>query len=67
MRGVSMELDNEAIEEFKNIYTRLYGQEITNQEAIELGTSLIRFVKAVYGSNLPKLKPLDTGTKREDN
>jgi len=58
-----MNLDDEAIEEFKNIYIRLYGQEISDQEAIELGTSLIRFVKAVYVDDLPKLKKLNTSIK----
>ncbi len=62
-----MELDSTAIEEFKKIYLRAYGQKLTSKEALELGTRLIGFVRAVYGDNLPKLKTLDTGTKKEDN
>lgn len=64
---VNLELDSAAIEKFKEIYLRAYGQRLTNQEALELGTRLINFVKAVYGNNLPKLKDIDTNKKKEDN
>lgn len=62
-----MKLDDGAIEEFQKLFLQQYGQKLTNEEALELGTRLIGFVKAVYGDNLPKLKTLDTGTKKEDN
>lgn len=62
-----MKLDDGAIEEFQKLFLQQYGQKLTNEETLELGTRLINFVKAVYGSNLPKLKTLDTGTKKEDN
>jgi hypothetical protein len=67
MPVVNLELDSAAIEKFKEIYLRAYGQRLTNQEALELGTRLINFVKAVYGNNLPKLKDIDTNKKKEDN
>lgn len=60
-------MNKEAVEEFQELYFQQYGQKLTNEETLELGTRLIGFVKAVYGDNLPKLKRLDTGTKKEDN
>lgn len=60
-------LDEIAIIEFQELYLQKYGQKLTNEEALQLGTRLINFVKAIYGNNLPKLKTLDTGTKKEDN
>ena len=59
-------LGKKAIDEFKQVYLEEYGEELTNEEALELGTRLMNFVKAVYGNNLPKLKRLDMGTKKED-
>ena len=50
-----MILDQEAIEEFKKLYHQEYGEELTNQQALECGTRLIRLVRAVYGNNLPKV------------
>jgi hypothetical protein len=48
-----MQLDPQAIEEFKELYLKEYGKALTNQEAVELATRLIGFVKAVYGKNIP--------------
>ena len=62
-----MELENAAIEEFKKIYLRVYGQKLASEEALELGTRLINFVKAVYGDNLPDLRDVDINKKKEDN
>lgn len=62
-----MELDSAAIEEFKKIYLRAYGQKLTSEEALELGARLIGFVKAVYGNNLPRSETIDTGINKEDN
>lgn len=47
-------LSAEAIDEFKNLYLKQYGIRLTYEQATELGTKLIRLVKIVYGSNLPK-------------
>lgn len=62
-----MQLDPQAIEQFKALYLKAYKEKLTDQEAIELGTRLINFVKAVYGNNLPELKDIDTNKKKEDN
>ena len=60
-------LSNTAINDFKEIYLQQYGQKLTNEEALELGTRLIGFVKAVCGNDLPKLKDIDMNKKKEDN
>lgn len=62
-----MQLDPQAIAEFKELCLKECGEELNDQEAVELATRFIKFVKAVYGNNLPKLKTLDTGTKNGDN
>lgn len=53
-RAISYVLDEEAIIEFQNLYKKEYGTLLTKQEAIEYGSGLIGFVKAVYGYKLPK-------------
>lgn len=58
----------DAVEEFKRLYFREYGMKLTNEEAIEMGTKLIRLVKVVFGSNLPKewkLRKLDSVGPKE--
>ncbi|OGG09507.1 hypothetical protein A2154_02315 [Candidatus Gottesmanbacteria bacterium RBG_16_43_7] len=50
-----MQLDRDAIEEFKQIYQREYGKRLSEAEAVEFGTRLIGLVKVVYGENLPKV------------
>ena len=60
-------VDETAIKEFQELYLQQYGQKLSSEEALELGTRLINFVKAVYGNNLPKLKDVDTNKKKEDN
>lgn len=61
-----MELDEAAINEFKELYWEEYGIRLTDQEAFEFGARLIRFVKAVYGNNLPKPRAID-GDRVKDN
>lgn len=58
-----MQLDSEAIEEFKDMYFREYGIKLTDQQAIDYGSRLIGFVKAVYGNDLPKRIDIDKNTK----
>lgn len=41
----------EALEEFKDIYRRTYGKEISDKEAVSLSTQLIRLYKAVLFNN----------------
>lgn len=47
-------LSPEAITEFKTLYLKEFGVKLTNEQALDMGTKLIRLVKVVYGSNLPK-------------
>ncbi len=44
----------EALAEFKLLYQKDYGINLTNEQAIYLGTQLIRLIKVVYGPSLPK-------------
>ncbi len=46
-------LSNQAIAEFKALYKSCYGVPLTNEEAFEKATSLIRLYKAVF---IPKMK-----------
>ncbi len=55
-----MQLTKDAIEEFKNLYLQEFKVALSNKEAMDYGTKLIRLVNAVYGRNLPKLKNVDT-------
>lgn len=47
-------LSTEAIREFKEIFHREYGQEITDQMALEMANNLINLLKIIY-------KPIPTG------
>ncbi len=50
-------MDDKAVDEFKELFFKECGVKLTEQQAIEYGTRLVRMVKAVYGDNLPpKLK-----------
>jgi len=42
-----MDLSKEAIEEYKQIYKKKFGEEISDQEAYEQGCRLIRLIKLV--------------------
>lgn len=59
-------LSPEAIEEFKMLYRQEFGKELTNEQAIYLGTKLVRFVKVVYGDVIPIIKiKMDPLTKND--
>lgn len=58
-----MQLDKEAIKEFKSLYLKEYGVKLDDRLAVEYGIRLISLVKAVYGDNLPILA-LDTAERR---
>lgn len=58
-----MHIDEDAIKEFQDLYLKEYGVQLTSEEALEYGSRLIRFVKTVYGNNLPK-KGLDKMRKK---
>lgn len=47
--------DEQAIEQFRQLYQLEYGIELPKDEAFEMGKRLINLVKAVYGDNLPKV------------
>lgn len=56
-------LNPEAVNEFKELYFKEYKIRLTDEQAIDMGTKLIRLIKAVYGPNLPtkwKSKEVDT-------
>ncbi len=55
----------EAIEEFKELYLQEYGIQLSTEQAIYLGTKLIRYVRAVYGDDLPCLDSLTNLDKKE--
>jgi hypothetical protein len=43
-----MELSKEAVEEFKTIYREEFGEEISDQEAQELGQNLLALLAIIY-------------------
>lgn len=43
-----MSLSKEAIEEYKQIYKKEFGEEISDQEAYEQGSRLIRLFEILY-------------------
>lgn len=47
-------LTPESVADFKKRYLLVFGKEISDQEALDLGMRLIRLVKTVYGDNVPK-------------
>lgn len=58
-----MNLSEEAVEEFKLLYLKEYGIQLTNNQAIEYGTKLVDLTKIVYGDRIPK--PLDGKKEKE--
>ena len=43
-----MQLEEESIKAFKEIYRKEFGQEISDQEALELAQSLLNLFRAIY-------------------
>ena len=43
-----MPLSKEAIREFKEIYKKDTGKELSNQEALDMATNLLTLFKAIY-------------------
>lgn len=60
-------LSQEALVEFKTLYLKEYGIKLTDDQALNLGTKLIRLVKVIYGTNLPKqwTPKIDTNKTKE--
>ncbi len=63
--GGIMRLDKEAVEEFKKLYLQEYGVKLTDNQAMEYGIRLIRFVRVVYGNHLPP--KIDKDIKNDNN
>lgn len=47
-------LNSKAISEFKTLYLKEYGIKLNDDQAIHLGTQLVKLVKTVYGKDSPK-------------
>ncbi len=41
-------ISTESLEEFKRIYRKQFGKDISDQDALESATKLLRFMKIVY-------------------
>lgn len=61
-----MQLDRDAIEEFQRLYQSQFGKWLSDAEAVEYGTRLIRLVRAVYGENQLRIL-FDKKRKRANN
>jgi hypothetical protein len=46
-----MILTQEAIHEFKDIYKKVYKEELSDKQAFEMANNLLNLYKAVYGTN----------------
>lgn len=64
-----MNLENRAVEEFRQLYKQEYGICLDNQQVTEYTQRLIKFVKAVYDDNPPKNenKLLTTNNQKLNN
>lgn len=58
-------IDQEALQEFKDLYLREYGVQLTDEQALDYGTRLVGLVKAVYGKNVPKTSDIDKDKYKE--
>lgn len=53
-----MEISQKALEEFKEIWKRQFGEEISDKDAYEEASCLLRLFKVIY-------RPLPSKTKKE--
>lgn len=60
-----MQLSEKAIRDFRKLYFQASGQILTTPEAVELGMRLINLLKAVYGTDISRLKKLNLRQKNE--
>lgn len=60
-------LTEKAISEFKTLYSKEYGIQLTNDRALEYGNGLVKLIKAVYGGQLPDLKTIDNVKHQTQN
>lgn len=49
-----MQLTEQAIIEFQQMYKKEYGQSLSREQAVDYGTKLIDLVKIVYGDRMQK-------------
>jgi hypothetical protein len=47
-------ISHNGVAKFKKLYLQQFNINLTDEQAIYLGTQLIKLVKLSYGSNLPK-------------
>lgn len=45
-------IPKEAVEEFKKIYKKEFGVDLSNKEALRRATNLLNLYRAVYGSTI---------------
>lgn len=62
-----MQLDPQAIAEFKQLYLREFGEVLSDKEVLEYAKRLISFVKVVYRKDLPKVKCVDIEGKKDND
>jgi len=58
-----MRLSQEAIEDFKRIYKKEFGKEISSADAHDLGIRLLLLIEAVYRHHSPPSNPPDSESK----
>ena len=61
-----MQLDRDAIEEFKRMYQSDFGKWLSDAEAVDYGARLIGLVRAVYGENQLRIL-FDKQKKKKNN
>ena len=52
---IPTELNDKQIEEFKRIYKKIYGENISKDEAVKQGLSLIRLLAIVFNNTGQKI------------
>ena len=57
-----MQLTQEAIDEFKQIYREEYDIALTDEQALELATSFFHLMQAIYRSLPDRTCPSENGT-----
>lgn len=56
-------LPQKAIEEYKKIYKKLYGKELSNEETGRRANNLVDLYRAVYGNNSKMTKTNESKEK----
>lgn len=57
-----MKLNTEDIEEYRKIYKKVYGEEISHEEALNQGTRLLNFFQVICS---PTALPPDSKTEKK--